>query len=80
MGLVAASRQGTEGMGQSTEGTGLLLRSLLQAWEESGRCESGLLLLFSTPGVGIVALIRTARGWEPTWGWELLGTSHVTPG
>lgn len=62
MGLVAASRQGAEGMGQSKEGTGLLLQSLLQAWKESGRCESGLLLLFSMPGVGIVALICTAWG------------------
>lgn len=45
---------------------------LLRAREEDGNCESGLLLLFPTPGlglVGITAQLGEAQGWEPVWGW-----------
>lgn len=36
-----------------------------------GNCESRLLLLFSTPGVGlgeITAQLGVAQRWEPVWG------------
>lgn len=47
------------------------LRALLQARKEGGKRESGLLLLFSTPGVGLVGItarLGSAQGREPVWG------------
>lgn len=46
-------------------------RALLRARKDGGKRESGLLLLFSTPGVGLVGItarLGSAQGREPVWG------------